>query len=164
MVFTGLTDKVRVRELYERMGVGYLELYLRESVEGYLSIVDGVSVRGVRVIDIGCGLGVGAGLLSGLASQYVCVDFACRILQYPARLPNVDVLCSDGSMLPIRDSAFKVAILLNVVNADTDGPQLIDEARRVSELVLAKSPRGVDNELIIRRLGGVNAFKQYWAA
>ncbi|MFP3157820.1 MAG: methyltransferase domain-containing protein [Caldivirga sp.] len=158
---TGLTDKVRVRELYERMGVGYLELYLRDSVEGYLSIVDGVGIRGVRVIDVGCGLGIGAGLLSGLAGQYVCVDFACSILQYPARLPNVDVLCSDGSMLPIRDLAFKVAILLNVVNADIDGPQLINEARRVSELVLAKSPRNIDNELISSLLEGANAFKQY---
>jgi SAM-dependent methyltransferase len=161
MVSTGLTDKVRVRELYERMGVGYLELYLRDSVEGYLSIVDGVGIRGVRVIDVGCGLGIGAGLLSGLAGQYVCVDFACSILQYPARLPNVDVLCSDGSMLPIRDLAFKVAILLNVVNADIDGPQLINEARRVSELVLAKSPRNIDNELISSLLEGANAFKQY---
>ena len=161
MVSTGLTDKVRVRELYERMGVGYLELYLRDSVEGYLSIVDGVGIRGVRVIDVGCGLGIGAGLLSGLAGQYVCVDFACSILQYPARLPNVDVLCSDGSMLPIRDLAFKVAILLNVVNADIDGPQLINEARRVSELVFAKSPRNIDNELISSLLKGANAFKQY---
>ena len=143
-----LNSKARVRELYENMGLGYLELYLKESVMGYLTLIEGVRLRYMRVIDIGCGLGVGAGLLSGIVEQYTCIDIACSLLRYPASLPNVDVVCSDGAMLPIRSSSFNAAILLNTVNADLDGLELLREARRVSRVILAKSPRDIDNELI----------------
>lgn len=153
-------EKTRVRELYEKMGLGYIRLYLKESVDGYINLISGVRLRGASVIDVGCGLGIGAGLLSGLVRQYVCVDFACGLLTYPAKLPNVDVLCSDAVMLPIRDSALDIAILLNVVNADIDGEQVIKEAVRVSNLVLAKSPREVDNELIRAQLSSVNTLKR----
>ncbi|WP_291764820.1 class I SAM-dependent methyltransferase [Caldivirga sp. UBA161] len=153
------TSKIRVRELYERMGLGYLELYLRESITGYLTLIEGVRLRGVRVIDIGCGLGIGAGLLSGIVEQYTCVDVACGLLKYPAGLPNVDVMCSDGAMLPIRSSSFNIAILLNTVNADLDGLELLGEAKRVSSVVLAKSPRDIDNELIATLLQVANTLK-----
>ncbi|MGC8570499.1 MAG: class I SAM-dependent methyltransferase [Caldivirga sp.] len=149
-----ITSKVRVRELYERMGLSYLELYLVESVTGYLTLIEGVKLRDARVIDIGCGLGIGAGLLSGITKQYACIDIACGLLRYPASLPNVDVVCSDGAMLPIRSSSFNTSILLNTVNADLDGSDLIREARRVSNVVLARSPRSIDNELIATLLRG----------
>ncbi|ABW01478.1 class I SAM-dependent methyltransferase [Caldivirga maquilingensis] len=151
---SSLDNKAKVRELYERMGLGYLELYLEESIMGYLTLIEGVRLRGMRIIDIGCGLGVGAGLLSGIVEQYTCIDIACSLLRYPAGLPNVDAVCSDGAMLPIRSSSFNVAILLNTVNADLDGLELLKEARRVSGVVLAKSPRDIDNELIATLLRG----------
>ncbi len=149
-----LSDKIRIREFYEKMGLGYLELYLRESIVGYLTLIEGIRLRDMRVIDVGCGLGIGAGLLSGIVKQYVCIDIACSLLRYPVGLPNVDAVCSDGAMLPIRTSSINIAILLNTINAELDGLEMLKEARRVSGIILAKSPRDIDNELITTLLRG----------
>ncbi|MGC9171223.1 MAG: methyltransferase domain-containing protein, partial [Thermoproteus sp.] len=98
------------------------------------------------------GVGVGAGLLSGLANQYVCLDIACTVLDYPRALPNVDVVCADGALLPIRPGSVDYALLINVVNAETDGERVLREVLGLGASVYAESPRAVDNELIKRLL------------
>ncbi|WP_054844193.1 methyltransferase domain-containing protein [Vulcanisaeta souniana] len=147
--------KLYVRNYYEALDTRYLELYLRDSVLSYLRAAEGGlgGVRGgLRVLDIGCGVGVGgAGLLSGSARQYVCLDMACGVLRYPNYLPNVDVICADAALLPIRPGSIDYALLINVVNAEADGgEQVVREALGLGARVYAESPRAVDNELIRR--------------
>ncbi|BDR92398.1 class I SAM-dependent methyltransferase [Vulcanisaeta souniana] len=142
--------KLYVRNYYEALDTRYLELYLRDSVLSYLRAAEGLGVRGLRVLDIGCGVGVGAGLLSGSARQYVCLDMACGVLRYPNYLPNVDVICADAALLPIRPGSIDYALLINVVNAEADGEQVVREALGLGARVYAESPRAVDNELIRR--------------
>lgn len=76
---------------------------------GYVRASEILRVRAARVLDIGCGIGVGAGLLSGLARQYVCLDIACGVLKYANYLPNVDVVCADAALLPIRPGSIDYA-------------------------------------------------------
>ncbi|WP_243669510.1 class I SAM-dependent methyltransferase [Vulcanisaeta sp. JCM 16161] len=104
-----LSYKLYVRSYYEALGTRYLELYLRDSVLGYVRAVETLRVRAARILDIGCGIGVGAGLLSGLARQYVCLDIACGVLRYANHLPNVDVVCADAALLPIRPGSIDYA-------------------------------------------------------
>ncbi|WP_243679196.1 methyltransferase domain-containing protein [Vulcanisaeta distributa] len=92
----------------------------------------------------------GAGLLSGSARQYVCLDIACGVLRYANNLPSVDVVCADAALLPIRPGSMDYALLINVVNAEADGEQVLREALSLGARVYAVSPRAVDNELIRR--------------
>lgn len=148
-----LDEKRRIIEFYEKLRGGYVDLYLMESLMGYLGLLGNLNPRNKIILDVGCGVGVGAGLFSGVASLYICLDIACGVLKYPSRLPWVDTVCADGSMLPMRSSSIDIAVLLNVVNADLDGELIVKEAIRVSNTVLARSPRDIDNMLIARVLG-----------
>ena len=140
--------KLWVMKYYEGLGLGYLELYLADSVRGYLSFLESRSPRGLRIIDVGCGLGVGAGLISGAAERYICLDIACSLLKYPSRLPNVDVVCADAEHIPIRPGSVDEALLINVINADGDGEGILREVSRLGVGIFARSPRPIDNELI----------------
>ncbi|GAB6943269.1 class I SAM-dependent methyltransferase [Vulcanisaeta sp. JCM 14467] len=143
-----LSYKLQVREYYETLGMRYLDLYLRDSVLGYLKAAEALRTRGLRILDIGCGVGVGAGLLSGSAAQYVCLDIACGVLRYANSLPNADIVCADAALLPIRPGSIDYALLINVVNAETDGEAILREALSLGARVYAESPRALDNELI----------------
>ncbi|MGC8607200.1 MAG: class I SAM-dependent methyltransferase [Vulcanisaeta sp.] len=145
-----LSYKLYVRDYYEALGIRYLELYLRDSVLGYLGAAEALGVRDARVLDVGCGVGIGAGLLSGSAGQYVCLDIACGVLRYANHLPNVDVVCADAALLPIRPGSIDYALLINVVNVEADGEQVLRETLSLGAHVYAVSPRAVDNELIRR--------------
>jgi len=147
-----LKYKLRVKEYYEAMGLSYLQLYLSESVKDYEDVV--MWLRGARVLDVGCGLGIGASMASGVARQYVCLDIACGLLRYPSVLPYVDVVCSDGASMPIRDYSMEYVLAINVINAEGDGYLILREAMRVGRNILAKSPRAMDNELIHKVLVG----------
>jgi len=99
----GLIDyKIRVRELYESLGPRYVDLYLREGALAYLGFLEDFQPRDSSVLDVGCGVGVGAGLISGVAKRFVCLDIACGVLRFPNSLPWVDVVCADGTLPPIR--------------------------------------------------------------
>lgn len=58
-----LDYKHYVRSYYEVLGIKYLDLYLRDSVLGYVGAAERLRIRGSRVLDVGCGVGVSAGLL-----------------------------------------------------------------------------------------------------
>ncbi len=146
--------KRRVREFYESLNAGYVRLYLFESVREYLRLFEAFSPRGRRVLDIGCGVGIGAGLASGVSKIYVCLDIACGVLKYPRGLPYVDVICADGELLPIRRGSIDLAILIDVINADGDGPGVLREALRLDAYLYATSPRESDRELVRRTLLG----------
>ncbi|MFB6489864.1 MAG: methyltransferase domain-containing protein [Thermoproteus sp. AZ2] len=148
-----LSYKLRVRDYYGRLGSKYLDLYLGESVLGYVRFLEGCSPRGSVVLDVGCGVGVGAGLVSGVVRSYVCLDLSCDVLKHPASLPNVDVVCADGGALPIRHGSVDYVLLINVVNAEGDGEYILREASSLGARLFAVSPRDLDNALISRFVG-----------
>jgi SAM-dependent methyltransferase len=145
----GLIDyKLRVRELYESLGPRYVDLYIRESALAYLGFLEDFQPRGSSVLDVGCGVGAGAGLISGIAGRFVCLDVACSVLRFPKSLPWVDVVCADGALPPIRPGSVDYALLINVVNAEGDGADVLRGVLGLGAVVFAVSPRDVDNELI----------------
>ena len=145
----GLIDyKIRVREFYEALGPRYVDLYLREGALAYMGFLEVHRVRGSSVLDVGCGVGVGAGLVSGVARRFVCLDIACGVLRFPKSLPWVDVVCADGALPPVRPGSVDYVLLVNVVNAEGDGVDVLRGVLGLGAMVFAVSPRGVDNELI----------------
>ncbi len=140
--------KTHVRELYEALGPRYVDLYLREGALAYLGFLEDFQPRDSSVLDVGCGVGVGAGLISGVAKRFVCLDIACGVLRFPKSLPWVDVVCADGALPPIRPGSVDYALLVNVVNAEGDGADVLRGVLGLGAVVFAVSPRDVDNELI----------------
>ncbi|MFP3178898.1 MAG: class I SAM-dependent methyltransferase [Thermocladium sp.] len=140
--------RTRVIEYYDNLSRSYLDLYGSDAARKYVAALDFLK-RGARVLDLGCGAGVGAGYLEG-GFLYVGLDISMGMLRL-AKLWGVDLVCGDGGMLPFRDSAFDVVMLINIVDSDADADVLF-EARRVGGLLLGESPRDKDNEFL-RRMG-----------
>lgn len=85
-----LSYKLYVRDYYEALGTRYLELYLRDSVLGYLGAAEALGgVRGgARVLDVGCG-GVGVG---GAAFCLARLGSTCALTS-PAACLGTPITC-----------------------------------------------------------------------
>ncbi len=142
-----MVGKAYVVEYYDNLANSYLELYGLESLGGYHKAAYLVR-RGSRVLDLGCGMGLGAGYFLG-SSRYVGVDVSLGMLRL-AKAWDADLVCGDGEMLPLRDSSFDVVIMINVVDSEM-GDALMREAARVGFFVVAVSPRESDNLFLISR-------------
>lgn len=55
------------------------------------------------------------------------LDIACSVLDYPRALLNVDIVCADGVLLPIRPDSIDYALLINVINAEAGGERVLRE-------------------------------------
>ncbi len=141
-------DRKSVVEYYDNLSRSYLDLYGGDAARRYVAALDFLK-RGARVLDLGCGVGIGAGYLGG-GFLYVGLDISMGMLRL-AKLWGVDLVCGDGGMLPFRDSAFDVVMLINIVDSEIDSDVVL-EARRVGGLLLGKSPRDEDDEFM-RRMG-----------
>lgn len=90
-------------------------------------------VEGNRVLEVGCGAGVGLGYLSHTAQQVVGGDYTPALLQvaqktYHAKLPLVQL---DAHALPFAAYSFDVIILFETIYYLTNAFQFVRDSRRV---------------------------------
>lgn len=122
----------RLAEYYDKLADVYDELYGQEQTVKYLKALAYVS--GSRIVDVGCGTGIGTGLLS---PRYVlCVDISLGMLRKAAaRGLDIDLLAADAYLLPLRRRSFDTALAITVFERLEDSRVLADFA----EVVVAET-------------------------
>lgn len=121
---------LEIAEYYDKLAGVYDELYGQEQVVKYLKAL--AYIKGERVLDVGCGTGLGASVLS---PRYVlCVDISLGMLRR-ARDIGVDVLAADAYRLPIRPRSFDAALAITVFEKLEDAGVL----REFADVVVAET-------------------------
>lgn len=113
-------------------------------------------VRGMRVLDAGCGEGYGAAILAGTAAEVVGVDRDGGVVRHASsRYPGVSFEVGDLTAIPFPGRSFDVVAALQVIEHLERPREFLDECARVLKpgglLILSTpnqltfSPRGVRN-------------------
>ncbi|MBP1449925.1 MAG: class I SAM-dependent methyltransferase [Thermoproteus sp.] len=124
--------KARLVELYDKLSAVYDELYGAEQAVKYLKAL--AFVRGDRVLDAGCGTGLG---LPPLYGRYVlCLDLSVEMLKIAkSKDPDADFVAADAALAPLRPKSFSTALAITVFED-------LDEASGLSayaDVVVAES-------------------------
>jgi ubiquinone/menaquinone biosynthesis C-methylase UbiE len=90
------------------------------------------SLRGLAILDIGCGTGQSRRIYMDRATQYVGVDLAERAIETARRrFPKSEWRVADACNLPFDDAAFDVVAFSSVLHHIPDFGQALVEGRRV---------------------------------
>jgi lipopolysaccharide/colanic/teichoic acid biosynthesis glycosyltransferase/ubiquinone/menaquinone biosynthesis C-methylase UbiE len=113
--------------------------YLRYHLAGLLA-------TGKRVLEVGCGTGMGLAYLSRRAARVVGCDVSETLLaEAREHLPAVDLVQASAGSLPFDDGSFDVVLMLEMLYYVDDQPAAMAEAVRVltpggSVMVCAPNP------------------------
>lgn len=127
-------------------------------------------VRNKKVLDIGCGTGKYAKLLSNFASEYFGIDKSNDQLKIAKnkKIPNATFICADASSLPFEDNSFDIIIacwMLGTVLDNTIQAKILQEAKRVlnhgGRMYFIENDEGGKFEIIRGRCNGDNRTKTY---
>lgn len=140
-------------EYYDNLSEVYDDLYGGEQIVKYLKSL--AYVRGDRVLDAGCGTGLG---ISVLYPRYVlCLDISLGMLKRALeRGPNADYLVADVTLPPLRPASFHTALAItlfddlrealrlaqyaDIIVAERLGEWLICSRRSCQNLTKTQSP------------------------
>lgn len=120
-------------------GVGLRHRFAYEAVANYAGI-------GARLLDVGCGEGYGATLVSPLVGSYVGIDVAPDAIERATlRYGNDSTSFTryDGDRFPLLDDSFDVVTSFQVIEHVEDVSRYVSEIRRVLRpggLFLASTP------------------------
>jgi len=87
---------------------------------------------GKKVLDLGCGVGYGAQMLSKMGKEVVAVDVSSDAIDYAkAKYPGPSFVIASGEKLPFSDKYFDSVIAYDVIEHVEDQDAFLDEIRRV---------------------------------
>jgi len=113
----------------------YLSLYRDRLLKRNAAIEAALPATMERALDLGCGQGDLLVMLSARATSVTGIDYA-EVMVQTARenlsgIPNVEVLCAPGEILPLPDHHVDAVVLADVIEHLVDPPQCLRECRRV---------------------------------
>ncbi len=130
MSFPDFSRLQYIREVYDKLANVYGSLYLEESIAKYVAVLENIiqnidsNCRYLVIVDLGCGTGVGLGLLLScrLFSYVVGIDISIESLRkirgFLRKRFDIDVVQCIMEMLPFRSQCFDIVI--SVSSLDTD--------------------------------------------
>ena len=138
-----------LKELQKPYSYGILWLHIYEkNFRTILNLVGGV--KGLRVLDVGCGGGWLCEWLSREGAIPLGVDISflfCKISKERAKTKgfDADFVCADGEHLPFRNNSFELTIFYQSLHHCPNPKLALNEALRVSKAVVlgdepAKTP------------------------
>jgi SAM-dependent methyltransferase len=106
------------------------DLSFRLRAEAALALLD--CEPGARVLDVGCGVGSFAALLSARSLRVSCADVSEKNVETVRRRhPELPVVRADATALPFEEDAFDAAVLMEVLEHVEDDRAALSELRRV---------------------------------
>ena len=117
--------------------------------------------RGKRLLDLGCGMGHTASLLSELV-DVVGIDFSEEAIRIASRKSRGAFICNSAEELPFPDNFFDYVVAKDILEHVPDDSRVLDEIRRVCRddaVLLMYLPCNLDGlnfstESIIKKLTG----------
>jgi len=112
----------------------------------YISFVRRFAGKQDRVLDIGCGTGLAAFMLSKEAGSVTSVDISpifIKIAKEKRQAPNLEFKCADILSLPFPDGSFDIVSSFLMLEHIYDVPRALSEMVRVAKpggLVIVLSP------------------------
>ena len=90
-------------------------------------------IEGKRVLEVGCGSGMGLGYLNARASKVVGGDYSPENIQRAAGHygDRIELLVLDGQDMPFEDGSFDIALAMEVIYYFTSVERFLDECHRV---------------------------------
>ncbi|MBI4830877.1 MAG: class I SAM-dependent methyltransferase, partial [Candidatus Lindowbacteria bacterium] len=91
-------------------------------------------VEGRRTLEIGCGEGVGAGLLASKAASLVAVDYsqdALKVAKSQHDASSVKFVMMKAPPIDFRDASFDAVVCFQMIEHTERPAQIVDEIRRV---------------------------------
>lgn len=118
----------------ERPNLGLLTGFGHD-LEIFMKYAYGIKeARGLRVLDIGGGLGYGSYLLSKFAKEVVFLDRSAETTDFVSETwaemaPNLTAICGEASDLTDKEGGFDVVFLMDVIEHVEDPRKLLTEVR-----------------------------------
>ncbi|MBN0989395.1 malonyl-ACP O-methyltransferase BioC [Amphritea pacifica] len=128
--------KPQIAESFSRAAVSYDSVAQLQRRIGHQLLNQMTSISADVVMDLGCGTGYFAPLLTELLrpQQLICLDLAQGMLEYARQTrvtPNTLWLCGDAENLPLADNSVELIFSSLAIQWCEDLPALFSEVARV---------------------------------
>jgi SAM-dependent methyltransferase len=117
---------------HDRVAAGYASArpYLHPEVFARVSTLLGLRAPLPRALDVGCGTGLSAVALRGLAREVAGVDAAAAMLRRARRSPGVAYAAAAAEALPFRERSFDLVVACGSIDW-VDRERFLPEAARL---------------------------------
>lgn len=116
----------------ERLETNFFHETSIEHLHRYAAMLE--LARGKKVLDIACGEGYGAKLLSRLAEHVTGIDIDKKTIEKASlkyRMPNIEFHCASALEIPAADNKFDLIACFETIEHLDDHDKLLNELKRV---------------------------------
>lgn len=138
-----------------------LEEYRFDKLRYLPKVVDFNAFSGLRILEIGCGIGIdlarfakGGALATGVDLSSTAIDLATKYFEFE-HLPH-DFLVMNGEAMDFPDETFDMVYAHGVIQYTADAQKLIDEAYRVLK------PGGTFIGMVYNKKGWLKTMSNYF--
>ncbi len=108
------------------------EDYNFKSRKAYYSALEMISLKGGKVLDVGCGDGWDLQRISSMGAEVFGIDSSSELVRMAQKNnPDVPIVWGDMNDLPFKDSYFDVVLSKYVIQTSEDVPKTLVEMSRV---------------------------------
>jgi ubiquinone/menaquinone biosynthesis C-methylase UbiE len=129
--------KRSVKRRYDLTADIYEARYAQEQEAKYVAALEGLSLAGAAVLDVGCGSGLFFNQVANDAAMVVGVDVSRKLLilakHKGKKFPNVVVVQADADLLPFRSGVFSHVFAFTVLQNMPKPAQTLKQLQEVAK-------------------------------